>query len=167
MRQTLLRVTAAAALAGTLAACSSNPKEEEQLAAAKPVESAPFELVTSNRGPVLTIEDVLFDFEEATLRPEADAVIRKTANYLRQNRDRVAVIEGHTDHTGDKSYNLWLSKLRAESVRDKLLANGISESRLRTGGFGETQPVATNETPAGRQANRRVEIVFEEDGQRL
>lgn len=165
--QTLLRIAAAAALGASLTACSSNPKTEQSPSAPPLARAAPLELTPSSRGPVLTLEDVLFDFEEATLRTEADAIIERTANYLRENPDRRAVIEGHTDHVGDTGYNVWLSNLRAESVRDALVDAGIDAKRIETGGLGETRPVASNDTQSGRQANRRVEIVFSEIGRRL
>jgi len=170
MNRPLSRIAVAATLVATLSACSSNPKVEpiEPVAArATPAGSTLLELTPSSRGPVLTLEDVLFDFEEATLRSEAYSAIRQTANYLRENPDRRAVIEGHTDHVGDTGYNVWLSNLRAESVRDALVSAGIDAARIDTGGLGEARPVASNDTPAGRQANRRVEIVFAEIGRRL
>ena len=161
-KNTLLPCLAAALLVSGLSACSSAPKVENEVTKPAAASPAPFRLESSSRGPVLTLEDVLFDFEEATLRSEADAVIARTASYLRDNPDRIAVIEGHTDHIGEPDYNLWLSRLRSESVRDALLAAGTDEARIRVGGFGETRPVASNDTPDGRQANRRVEIVFED-----
>ena len=163
-RRPLATVTLAIAV-GALAACSSSPKEEllesPELAEAQP---GTFDLIESDRGPMLTLDDVLFDFEEATLRPEADEIVRRTAKYLYQNPSRVAFIEGHTDRVGEEDYNLWLSRLRAETVADELIDLGVKPSRIRVGGFGETRPVASNDTAAGRQANRRVEIVFERAG---
>lgn len=164
---TLLRLAVTATLLGALPACSSNPKVEEVVSAPAAARPAPLPLVSSSRGPMVTLEDVLFDFEEATLRPEADAIVTQTASYLRENPDRLAVIEGHTDRIGEESYNLWLSRLRSESVREGLIAAGIDAGRIRVGGFGETRPVASNDTPAGRQANRRVEIVFQRADQSL
>ena len=141
-----------------LSACGSKPTK------AQPIEraiSAPLELRTTDRGPALTIDDVLFDFEEASLRPEANSLIRQAAEYLQNNPNRIAIVEGHTDHTGDKSYNQLLSDARSDSVRQQLLRFGVAENRIQAKGYGETQPVATNQTPDGRQANRRVEIVFQ------
>lgn len=141
-----------------LSACGSKPKKAQAI---EPIVTAPLELTTTARGPALTIEDVLFDFEEASLRPEANSLIRQAAEYLQENPDRIAIVEGHTDHTGDKRYNQMLSDARSESVKQKLLRFGVAEKRIKTTGFGETQPVASNKTPDGRQANRRVEIVFQ------
>jgi len=160
-RKTLTTVAICLSLA-TLGACSSKPKKAQPI---EPIVTAPLELRTTDRGPALTVEDVLFDFEEASLRPEANGLIRQAANYLVENPERIAVVEGHTDHTGDKSYNQMLSDARSDSVKQKLIRYGVSESRIRTTGFGETQPVASNKTPGGRQANRRVEIVFQKNSQ--
>jgi len=141
-----------------LSACGSKPTKSQPIESAT---SAPLELRTTDRGPALTIDDVLFDFEEANLRPEANTLIRQAAEYLQKNPNRVAIVEGHTDHTGDQSYNQFLSDARSDSVRQQLLRFGVAENRIQAKGFGETQPVATNQTPDGRQANRRVEIIFQ------
>lgn len=153
----ILRIVAVLAVGASLTACGGTPKVE-------PVETtapAPFELTSSARGPVLTIQDVLFDFEKATLNQQAFGTLRKAADYLESNPQRIAVVEGHTDHTGDQVYNQSLSEARSQSVKEKLMSYGISEDRIKTKGFGETQPVASNKTPDGRQANRRVEVIFE------
>jgi len=142
----------------TLTACGSKPTKQS----VEPIVTAPLELRTTERGPALVIEDVLFDFEEASLRSEANTLIRQAADFLQENPGRLALVEGHTDHTGDKSYNQMLSDARSDSVKQKLMRYGISEDRIKTQGFGETQPVASNKTPDGRQANRRVEIVFQQ-----
>ncbi|MEE9318829.1 MAG: OmpA family protein [Granulosicoccus sp.] len=153
---TLLRLTTIATIMATISACSSNPKINST-----PTNRAPFELTASSRGPVLTLDDMLFDFEQSALRPEAQTIVKQTANFLHDNPERIAVIEGHTDHTGDYSYNQTLSLARSTSVREALLASGVVEHRIQTAGFGETRPVANNDTATGRQANRRVEIIFQ------
>lgn len=154
------------ALVSALAACSSNPKSPEQALAEQPVRSAPFELVTTDRGEVLTLQDVLFDFEASSLRPEAQGVIAQAASYLKDNPSRLAVVEGHTDHTGASNYNVYLSEERSQTVRDALVAAGISPERITTEGFGEAKPVASNATRDGRQQNRRVEILFTQERER-
>ena len=159
-RTPALRLVALLALSATLTACGSNPKSQP-IETAAPVNSSPFELTTSSRGPVLTIQDVLFDFEEATLGQQASGTLRKAADYLKENPQRIAVVEGHTDHTGDQTYNQYLSEARSQSVKEVLMSYGIAESRIKADGMGETQPVASNNTPDGRKANRRVEVVFE------
>jgi len=157
-RTPALRLVALLALSATLTACGSAPKVSEPTA---PAYTAPFELTKSFRGPVLTVGDVLFDFEEATLHQNAEGTMAKAADYLKKNPQRIAVVEGHTDHTGEQSYNQMLSEARSQSVKEALMSHGVAESRIKTKGLGETQPVADNSTLEGRKANRRVEVVFE------
>lgn len=113
------------------------------------------------RGPSLTLDDVLFDFDSTALKTDAQPLVLQAKTYLNSNPQRIAVIEGHTDSTGDETYNQTLSQRRARVVRDALIAAGIDQSRITDTAFGETRPAATNETRTGRQINRRVEIVFE------
>lgn len=114
----------------------------------------------TERGMVLTLGDVLFDINEATLAPGAARNIAKIASFMRSYPERQAVIEGHTDSMGDDDYNLELSRSRAFAVRQALIEEGISAARISTQGFGESLPVASNATSSGRQENRRVEIIF-------
>ena len=79
--------------------------------------------------------------------------------FLKKNLIRSVSIEGHSDNIGSEGYNLELSQCRAEAVRNFLLDNGISPERLTARGYGKAYPVATNNTEAGRQQNRRVEVV--------
>ena len=161
MHRTALKLSTAALLAAAVSACSSTPKiDSEPVLEERPVQSAPLEFQTTRRGPMLTLDDVLFDFEESTLRPGAGPAIARAAAYLKDNPGRVALIEGHTDHTGDANYNGMLSEARARSVRDALIAAGAPEGRVKARGYGEARPVASNRTLEGRQLNRRVEIVF-------
>ncbi|MCL4166077.1 UNVERIFIED_CONTAM: hypothetical protein GTU68_043456 [Idotea baltica] len=158
-----VKLPAAVAICIALTACSNSPKKIEtpQLGAAvaAPTATTP-EIVTTPRGPSLTLNNVLFDFEESSLRTEAQATVAKAVTYLRDNPDRVALVEGHTDNTGDETYNHGLSVQRSESVREALVSNGISNSRIKTVGLGESSPIADNSDLSGRQTNRRVEIIF-------
>ncbi|RIL07341.1 MAG: hypothetical protein DCC71_03250 [Proteobacteria bacterium] len=115
----------------------------------------------TERGLVVTLPDILFDVDRATLKPGAQATLARVADFLRSEPDRPVRIEGHTDSTGSHSYNEDLSRRRAESVADRLLSLGVETGRIEAVGFGETLPVASNETGAGRQQNRRVEIVIQ------
>ncbi|MBX2881925.1 MAG: OmpA family protein [Granulosicoccus sp.] len=117
----------------------------------------------TDRGMVLTLGDVLFDIDEASLAPGAARNIAKIASFMRSYPERRAVIEGHTDSMGDEHYNLTLSRERAMAVRDALVDAGIPNHRISTRGFGEVLPVATNSTSSGRQKNRRVEIIFPDE----
>ena len=148
--------------AGIMSACSTTSNHQPEpippIAAAEPAK--PLELTQTPRGPMLTLDDVLFDFEEDSLQPEARSIARQAAKWLKKNPDRIAVVEGHTDHTGPSEFNLSLSERRAQAIRAALLDEGVPSSRIRAKGYGMTRPVASNDTREGRQANRRVEIVF-------
>ena len=163
----VLKTTTLIAFATTIAACSNNPKKEVQppkLSAAveAPAPAPAPEIVETPRGPSLTLDNVLFDFEQASLRAEANATVDKAATYLQENPERTALVEGHTDHTGDSIFNQNLSVERSEAIRDALISRGVSADRIETKGLGESSPVADNSTRDGRQANRRVEMIFVE-----
>lgn len=114
----------------------------------------------TDRGMVLTLGDVLFDTAAATLKPGADSVMERVATFMEKNPETKVIIEGHTDSRGSDEYNQELSKRRAAAVQEALASRGIDRSRVEAVGKGEGFPVASNDTNAGRQQNRRVEIVF-------
>lgn len=110
--------------------------------------------------------DVLFDFDKHDLKPAAFATLRKVGDVLKPHAGTDVLIEGHTDAKGTEAYNQTLSERRAASVRDWLVRNaGQPSSRFKTRGLGRSRPIAPNakadgsDDPAGRQRNRRVEIV--------
>jgi outer membrane protein OmpA-like peptidoglycan-associated protein len=113
----------------------------------------------TDRGLVLTLGDVLFDTGKSTLKPGAASTIDRLAVFLDRAKDRSVAIEGHTDSVGTDEYNLQLSEERANSVKFALVAKGIDGQRVTTVGKGEDVPVAGNDNAAGRQQNRRVEII--------
>ena len=120
----------------------------------------------TERGVVLTLSDVLFDTNEAELRQGAMRAMDRLAEYMNGNPKRELLIEGHTDSRGSEQYNRQLAAERANAVADALVQRGIARNRLRTVGLGEAYPVASNESSAGRQENRRVEIVVSDpDGE--
>jgi len=114
----------------------------------------------TERGMVLTLGDVLFDTGKATLKPGAALALDRLANFMRDNPRTSIIVEGHTDSRGGEDYNQQLSERRAQAVAQALAERGVSADRYRTMGRGEDFPVASNDTVAGRQQNRRVEIVF-------
>jgi OmpA-OmpF porin, OOP family len=114
----------------------------------------------TDRGLVLTLGDVLFEVNQADLKPGALRNLYPLVTFLHDNPTRQVTIEGHTDSTGADSYNLELSHHRAEAVRNFLSDNGISLERLTARGYGEAYPIAPNTTAAGRQQNRRVDITI-------
>jgi outer membrane protein OmpA-like peptidoglycan-associated protein len=104
--------------------------------------------------------DFSFDFDSAVIKPGAEDEIARIAAVLIKYPQTNISIEGHTDSKGAEEYNMDLSKSRAEAVKASLIGRGLTSSRLQTIGFGESKPVATNDTEAGRQQNRRVRIVI-------
>jgi outer membrane protein OmpA-like peptidoglycan-associated protein len=122
----------------------------------------------TDRGFVVTLpEDVLFEYDRAELRPGATRDLYPLVTFLRDHPERTLLIEGHSDNIGPSSYNLDLSRNRAATVRDFLVRNGISPDRIIAYGYGESYPVASNTTEAGRQLNRRVEVVISHEGRRV
>ena len=132
-------------------------------AAALEQQLADLEAEQTERGWVLTLDNVLFETDRTDLAPGADATLDRLAEFLASNAGHRIVIEGHTDSRGDASYNRDLSRERANAVRDALVQRGVDGSRIEIRALGEEFPVATNETTAGRQLNRRVEIVLSDE----
>jgi outer membrane protein OmpA-like peptidoglycan-associated protein len=113
----------------------------------------------SARGLIVNLSDVLFDTASANLKPGTREKLAKVAGILLSHRGLKLQVEGHTDSVGSADYNQRLSENRADSVRVYLVEQGIAPNTIGTTGFGETTPVASNDTPAGRQQNRRVELI--------
>jgi outer membrane protein OmpA-like peptidoglycan-associated protein len=112
------------------------------------------------RGLIVNMSDVLFDTAKYTLRPGARESLSKVAGILLGHPGLTLEVEGHTDSVGSEAYNQHLSEQRAASVRDYLIQQGVSGMNSSPArGFGELEPVATNDTAAGRQRNRRVELI--------
>jgi OOP family OmpA-OmpF porin len=118
----------------------------------------------TERGIVLTIGDVLFATGKADLSLDAIRNVDRLVDFLQKNPNRNVLIEGHTDSVGSEEFNLTLSQDRADSVKEQLVAKGIDPGRITTKGYGKKYPVATNDTPAGRQQNRRVEVIILNEG---
>ncbi|WOB10711.1 OmpA family protein [Piscinibacter gummiphilus] len=114
----------------------------------------------TERGIVVTLGDVLFDSGKSQLRAEGMRNMAKLADAFRRDPQRTASIEGYTDSVGTESANLELSGRRADAVMAALVNLGVPSAHLTTQARGEESPIADNSTPAGRQMNRRVEIVF-------
>jgi outer membrane protein OmpA-like peptidoglycan-associated protein len=119
----------------------------------------------TERGLVLTLGDVLFEYDKADLKPGTLHKLYPLVTFLKENPGRNLLIEGHTDNLGSDSYNLDLSERRARTVQTFLLQNGITPTQIATRGYGEAYPVTANATEAGRQQNRRVEVVILREGE--
>ncbi len=114
------------------------------------------------QGTVFTLTDVLFETGKATLRPGAYNRLQPLATYLKAHPGTAVTIEGFTDNVGTAEFNQTLSQRRAEAVRDVLIGDGIEPARITARGKGEDFPIASNDTSAGRQQNRRVEVLVSE-----
>jgi OOP family OmpA-OmpF porin len=123
-------------------------------------ELAALQAKQTDRGVVLTLSDVLFETGQADLRAGALRNLYPLVTFLQKNPDCQVMIEGHTDSVGSDAYNLELSQRRADAVRDFLMQNGVKAAQITTRGYGKMSPVASNDTAAGRQQNRRVEIII-------
>ena len=112
-------------------------------------------------GKIQVAEKIYFEKGKAVLKPESKKVLDKVAALLLRNPQiRLVRIEGHTDSTGNPKRNLILSQRRAEAVMRYLISKGVSPSRLQAVGYGDTRPIAPNDTPEGRAKNRRVEFII-------
>ncbi|MGH6920705.1 MAG: OmpA family protein, partial [Geminicoccaceae bacterium] len=112
-------------------------------------------------------EDILFDTDRADIKAGGAQELTRIADFLRNNPDRNLLIEGHTDSTASDTYNLALSQRRANAVEDFLISQGVDPLRIGSRGYGEQLPVATNDSAAGRQQNRRVELVILDPGEAI
>ena len=143
-------------------------REHEAQAAAQRANSLENELSDlkakkTDRGIVVTLGDVLFDTGKATLKPGAYTTIDRLAQTLKASADRKVLIEGHTDSVGSEEYNQQLSERRAQAVQAALMERGVSTEQISTIGKGKSAPVASNDNAAGRQQNRRVELIFQDN----
>jgi outer membrane protein OmpA-like peptidoglycan-associated protein len=115
------------------------------------------------RGLIVSMPDVLFDFNKFTLKPEARERLARISGIVLAYPDLKLQIEGYTDSIGSDEYNQTLSEKRAEAVRDYIVGSGVSMNNVAAQGMGKTAPVADNSTAAGRKLNRRVEMIVSGD----
>jgi len=141
------------ALAAAEAERANRLQRELAVLAAKP----------TDHGLVVMLQDVLFDTGQATLKEGAQSKLDQLASVLKNHPERRVMVEGFTDSVGSGDSNLVLSRARAESVRNALMARGVPADRIEARGNGQMRPVASNSTQAGRQQNRRVEVVFSDE----
>lgn len=139
----------------TLAAASSQQQAAELQRQIDELQARP-----TDRGLVVTLGDVLFRSGRADLKASATGNLNKLVVFLNTYPNRTAVIQGYTDTVGNEDYNQRLSERRADAVKSYLAEQGIGPSRLTASGKGESDPVADNDSAAGRQQNRRVEVII-------
>jgi len=148
-----------AVIGGAAGAYIGNYMDKQAAEIEKDLEGAKVERI--GEGIKITFDSgILFDVNSSTLRPEAQANLTKLATVLNKYPDTDILVEGHTDSTGTHDHNMDLSLRRAQSVANHMTNLNVLASRFRMMGYGPDQPVATNATTAGRQANRRVDIAI-------
>lgn len=151
-----------AAVGGAAGAVIGHQMDQQAKALDDDLEGATVSRV--GEGIVVTFEDgILFDFDSDALRPAARSNLQDLARNLQQYENTDVLIIGHTDATGDASYNQGLSERRARSAASYLQQQGVASQRVSIRGMGENDPIATNDSEAGRQLNRRVEVVIYAD----
>jgi outer membrane protein OmpA-like peptidoglycan-associated protein len=156
---TALGAVIGAVVGGAAGARIGNYMDKQAEEMEKDLEGARIERV--GEGILVTFDSgLLFPVDQATLQPAARANLDNLARILTKYDDTNVMVAGHTDATGSDQYNQTLSIRRAETVTETLVGLNIPRQRLAINGFGETQPIATNDTEAGRALNRRVEIAI-------
>jgi len=148
-------VIAGGVIGGVFGHCAFDPLHEEPVPPPPPPAPTPAPPPAKKK---IILRGVNFDFDKATIRPDAAAILAEAARTLNEAGGLNVSVEGHTDAMGTDEYNRRLSEERAEAVRNRLIAEGVSSARLSARGFGESEPVASNATEEGRDQNRRVEL---------
>lgn len=149
---------------GDLAQAQLETLEAKMVNAALEAQLVALAAVKTERGIVITFGDVLFGTDQARLTPEGTRTAQRIADVLQQNPQRSVLIEGFTDSTGAAAHNQALSERRAGAVQNALQDMGVARNRIVMRGYGESYPVAGNDTGSDRQLNRRVEIILSNDG---
>ena len=146
-----------------LAVAGANAERDQTRIAKQDVEIKDLNAKKTARGMVMTLGDVLFNTNKAEVKPGGMRNVQKLADFLKQYPKQKVLIEGYTDSTGSNSLNQALSERRADAVRVALIGMGVNSTQIETRGYGESYPVANNDTSINRQLNRRVEVVFSDD----
>lgn len=153
--------------AEALAAANAQAEKDQAVISQQQAKLEALNAKKTARGMVITLSNVLFSTDKARLAPGGVRNVEKLGQFLQQYPKYNVLVEGYTDSTGSDELNQALSKRRADAVRAVLLDMGISSDRITARGYGKEFPVATNNTAAGRQLNRRVEIVLSDENGNL
>ena len=148
-----------AAIGGAAGAYIGDYMDEQAAEIERDIEGARVERI--GEGIKITFDSgILFDVDKATLKDRSREELGDLAQILSKYADTNILLEGHTDATGSDEYNLELSRLRSQSVANYLSSQGVNATRFTIMGYGESQPIASNDTAEGRQLNRRVEVAI-------
>jgi outer membrane protein OmpA-like peptidoglycan-associated protein len=159
---TLIGAGIGAAIGGTAGGFFANYMEKQEMAMRQQLAGVEGASIQRD-AEVLAVtfrSDVLFDVNSYTVKPGGYDELQRVAGVLNNYPQTNIQIAGHTDSTGSEQYNMTLSRQRAESVKNVLVGYGVAPMRLMTIGYGESKPIASNATEAGRQMNRRVAITI-------
>ena len=137
-------------------------RQQEAMNKLNELQSQMIQVTKDARGIILSMSDILFDVNKATLKADLKTSLAKVAGILSVYQQFNVSIEGNTDNTGSAEHNMKLSQQRADNVKGFLVEQGIAEDRLTAKGLGMTMPVADNSTKEGRQKNRRVDLVIQD-----
>lgn len=124
----------------------------------KEIANKSLKLIPIEEGQIVRLNNIFFATGKATLREESFPELNRIAISMQENKTLAIELGGHTDNTGSAEFNINLSQERADTVREYLIGKGIEPDRIASKGYGETKPVAKNDTPEGQQQNRRVEF---------
>ena len=166
-RQAAIAQQTADQRAAALAEANAKAEEDKARIAQQEMQLKELNAKKTARGMVITLGDVLFNVNKAQLSSGGINNVKKLAAFLVKYPKYKVMIEGHTDSTGNDSHNQVLSERRASAVQTALNDMSISSDRVTTHGYGEASPVASNDSAAGRQMNRRVEIVLSDENGNL
>ncbi len=145
------------------ARAEAQTRQEDLYDALHKLEGKLLRITQDARGTIVSLADILFDFDKATLKRDVEFGLVKVATVLNQFPEMKIQVEGHTDNVGKPDYNLELSKRRAKAVYDFLVGQEVVPERMTVEGYGMTRPVADNSTDEGRAKNRRVDLVIQEN----
>ncbi|MBO5950223.1 MAG: OmpA family protein [Fibrobacteraceae bacterium] len=137
-------------------------RQKEAKSKLNELQSKLIQVTQDARGIILSMSDILFDVNKASLKQDLKTSLAKVAGILSVYQELNVLVEGHTDNTGSEKHNMKLSEQRAKNVMDFLVSQGIDVSRLTSKGYGMTRPVGDNKTKDGRQKNRRVDLVIQD-----
>lgn len=145
-----------------ICSCEPKPKEElvteEETEAEEEPEKAVLDFGEARNASTIILRQVNFDTDKSILKPSSFGELQSLVDWLKSNPNRTISVSGHTDNVGPESRNRTLALSRAEAVKEYLVREGIDHRRIRTYGYGSTQPMTGNDTQEGRAANRRVEV---------
>jgi OOP family OmpA-OmpF porin len=144
MNKKLLGLASGLAVIALVSGCASGPKHEAPAPAPTPKS--------------YVVKGVNFEFDSAKLTPAAKSILDEAATGIKAASGHTFNVVGHTDSVGSDAFNMGLGQRRANAVKEALVSRGVPAGQLQTSSMGKRQPIATNETAAGRAENRRVEI---------